>query len=782
MKENKLNIIFKIFVILCIILMFPKNVKAYDQTSVLNDLAYLETIAENYKTEYGINTDTKLLVSTYIRNGAYDDTWNKYGGITDTNFENYVNTQNPNLSYLKNVYQISMSSGEIIDFKRLISDLNILINKGSVFGSWVSDIYDLAIILPNQNMSADDIAKTYYNSFSSSTCLTNIDAYNIYKKYGNSLSETIKQYYNTINNDERYRQFVSYMGVGSISKDAIRTSVLANFKNSSEIVNLLNLRGLSFENNQNQLYGAAYAYADYIYNKHPNKVLLNDINFNTTDFSLNIGEEKDLNITTIPEIDSSLLTLSSSAPEVISIVNNKKIRAISEGTAVITCSYAGISKSLNISVIGILTNIKFDKELYEVEAGSAIKLEPITIPKGNTNYSFSSSNPEIAEVDKDGNVFSFKGGKTFITCKSNNDSTLFAKCEINVTQTVQELSMTKPEITLTKGELCKLGLTIVPEKHSDKLIYSSSDESIVKIDTQGNITAKNVGEAIITCMSETNNEIKADCKVIVTKSVEKIQFEKSFQALDLQETPTIKLNVILTPSTANTSNLIFEISDKKIASLDTKTMTLTLLKQGTFTITCKSKDDENIFAKCNFYVRDNAPTDPPKKTTPTINDKEAKIEVSEIIDKGDTIVKKEHNIFDINFIKKVILIFVIVAISIILIITIIAEILKRNKHKILNVFGFKNDFNEADEDEDDDIEFEYKEHIEDLEKISTPQKNNKFHNVYKVYLQSEKEFMKMDEDLIKKQEELLNEKRLREIYVQEIEEEMEEERKRDLED
>jgi len=78
----------------------------------------------------------------------------------------------------------------------------------------------------------------------------------------------------------------------------------------------------------------------------------------------------------------------------------------------------------------------------------------------------------------------------------------------------------KTSLNLLEGNSEKITATVLPENATNKkVIWSSSDESIAKVDENGNVTAIKEGQAIITAKLE-NTDLAAICEVNVSKLVE----------------------------------------------------------------------------------------------------------------------------------------------------------------------------------------------------------------------------------------------------------------------
>ncbi|AUM88308.1 Ig-like domain-containing protein [Clostridium botulinum] len=84
----------------------------------------------------------------------------------------------------------------------------------------------------------------------------------------------------------------------------------------------------------------------------------------------------------------------------------------------------------------------------------------------------------------------------------------------------ESITLDKTSMDLLEGSSDKLNAKILPEDATNKkVVWSSSDESIVKVDQEGKVTAIKEGQVIITAKVE-GTDLTATCKVNVTKKVE----------------------------------------------------------------------------------------------------------------------------------------------------------------------------------------------------------------------------------------------------------------------
>ena len=112
---------------------------------------------------------------------------------------------------------------------------------------------------------------------------------------------------------------------------------------------------------------------------------------------------------------------------------------------------------------------------------------------------------------------------------------------VDVEQPLQSISLSKTN-SLKVGELIQLDIKCFPEHSTTKLIWKSSDSSIVSVDQEGKIKGINPGKAIITVTSE--NGMTASCLICVEDQVT-IKTETDSQKLKLTS-QSQKANQVMT--------------------------------------------------------------------------------------------------------------------------------------------------------------------------------------------------------------------------------------------
>ena len=249
------------------------------------------------------------------------------------------------------------------------------------------------------------------------------------------------------------------------------------------------------------------------------------VSLNKSATTLTEGESETLTATITPSNATGDKTVkwSSSNEAVAAVDSNGKVTAKKAGTAVITVTSSnGKSASCTVTVKQkeiAITGIGLNKSTTSLTEGESETLTATIAPSnatGDKTVKWSSSNGAVAAVDSNGKVTAKKAGTAVITVTSSNGKT--AGCTVTVKQkeiAITGISLNKSTTSLTEGESETLTATITPSNATgDKTVkWSSSNEAVAAVDSNGKVTAKKAGTAVITATS--SNGKSASCTVTV---------------------------------------------------------------------------------------------------------------------------------------------------------------------------------------------------------------------------------------------------------------------------
>ena len=226
------------------------------------------------------------------------------------------------------------------------------------------------------------------------------------------------------------------------------------------------------------------------------------------------------------------LTWLSDNPSVLTVDQNGNIKGISKGEAVISVPIVDNGSPVFSNVkVRVVTGVKkiemaqkkIDLLLCNDEEKGKAKLDYTSVPEDadDPTVTWSSSNEKVATVDEFGNVRAIGIGNARITATSNGPQNhrnpASANCNVIVKQGVTEISLSEQSLTLATGKRARLQVGYAPQNAANKkVVWESSDETVAKVDANGNITAVSNGSAVITCTVADDSTVSASCGVNVS--------------------------------------------------------------------------------------------------------------------------------------------------------------------------------------------------------------------------------------------------------------------------
>ena len=327
-------------------------------------------------------------------------------------------------------------------------------------------------------------------------------------------------------------------------------------------------------------------------------------------YNLKVGENEKVNYTIKPINATNKNVVWSSSDSSIATIENGNIIAKKEGTtnivietedgnktAIITVNVSGVSTNIKVS------NISFNKTDVSILKGRTEKLIVDFSPRNATNkkLTWSSNNSNVVSVDSNGNIIGKSIGVATITAISN-DGKKIATCNVTVTDSkidIVSISLDKTKVSIDKGDTTKLKATINPRGATNEtLIWTSSNSNIVSVDTNGNITGRNIGTATITVSS--NNGKKATSVVTVTGiKIKQIGINRS--DTQVVRGASFKVNVTITPSNVENKSVTWSSSNTKVATVD-DVGNVKAIDYGTATIKVMTNDGSKKSASFKITV------------------------------------------------------------------------------------------------------------------------------------------------------------------------------------
>lgn len=201
----------------------------------------------------------------------------------------------------------------------------------------------------------------------------------------------------------------------------------------------------------------------------------------------------------------------------------------------------------------ISPGLKVTTPSIQVEVGKTFKCNATATTRAKLVYT--SADTSIATVDEYGVITGVKEGSTTITVttegKDSQAKAIFTIESVTIPVEVvnNKVDITSLELDETEleevagSESVKLTATVGPEDATDKTVtWESSDETVARVDKNGNVYFVSSGTATITATAtngtdETADDKKATCKVTVTGDIAYIK--KSWSGSAVTSTPQV---------------------------------------------------------------------------------------------------------------------------------------------------------------------------------------------------------------------------------------------------
>ena len=215
-----LTMLFLLLGLFCVAAL-PAYADDYDTT--IDRVSRLQALARDFSASKDTTPDPIELTLAYTRTGTYNTTiWQLTAGVRDTEFESYVNSNDPDLAALQSVNTVQLPNGEKIDFGHLLASMNLVYNGIPITGSWGGDCQELAQQYYGQASDAAGYASAMRATF-------NIDDDGSVSKFGDQdlradmdsvvvgskvtkdtdLADTLRSYYENLTDYDRAKEFIS---------------------------------------------------------------------------------------------------------------------------------------------------------------------------------------------------------------------------------------------------------------------------------------------------------------------------------------------------------------------------------------------------------------------------------------------------------------------------------------------------------------------------------------------------------------------------------------------
>lgn len=283
----------------------------------------------------------------------------------------------------------------------------------------------------------------------------------------------------------------------------------------------------------------------------------NLIKLSSNSETLKIGESINLTYTITPNNTTNKDVEWSTSDASIGTVVDGNVTPVSDGICEISVTVKGtqVSDKCIITVNPIkVSGITINERDKTIEKGELFTLSAGVIPDNAKNKSiiWNSSNILIATVEN-GVVNALSNGRCDITA-TTVDGNFRAVCAVNIVPvSVKSILFDKNDISILENEKVQLTYLISPNNAENKSVtFISSDDNVVLVDNNGNITAVNKGSATIKVTTKDGN-YSSICNVVVKSITNFMSF--SYNSSVIQIGGMIKVSTSSTITNKSTHSI-----------------------------------------------------------------------------------------------------------------------------------------------------------------------------------------------------------------------------------
>ena len=246
------------------------------------------------------------------------------------------------------------------------------------------------------------------------------------------------------------------------------------------------------------------------------------IMLNSTSVQLKATETLKLEAVIAPaDATDKSLTWRSSNTSVATVDANGNITAIAIGEAAITATAndgSGVSGTCSVTVVSTpVESVSMTASgSTTLKAGQTLQLSAKVLPETATDKTvvWTSSNAAIITVDNNGLVTAISVGTASITATAGDK---LATMEITVEKTLADaITLNHATAVLKASGTIQLTVSFTPETTTDKTVtWISSNEAIATVNSEGLVTAHELGECVITAIAADGSNKSASCHITV---------------------------------------------------------------------------------------------------------------------------------------------------------------------------------------------------------------------------------------------------------------------------
>lgn len=323
-----------------------------------------------------------------------------------------------------------------------------------------------------------------------------------------------------------------------------------------------------------------------------------------------------------------MLKYTSSNPKVVTVSGDGTLVAVGKGSATVTCKLldgTGKSATCKVTVRQLVTDLKLYYDSYKlpieensdlvIGVGKQLKVNAVTSKQASDRsvvWSVDSVSGNV--LVKNGVIYLKKtakpGERATIECASKDGNRVIT-FDVKVIESAYAIQLSEPKMKLAMTKenhqpTQMLSARIFSDKAKTKevldceLLYTSSNEKVVKVNQDGLVTAMGKGTALIHVRALDGSGKSAICLVSVIQEVEEIVILSNTRSLMVGKSMVLSNKVL--PSSANNKGVTYSSSDPTIATISSSGKVVGV-SAGKVIIRVTAKDASKVIAEFPITIQ-----------------------------------------------------------------------------------------------------------------------------------------------------------------------------------
>lgn len=192
----------------------------------------------------------------------------------------------------------------------------------------------------------------------------------------------------------------------------------------------------------------------------------------------------------------------------------------------------------------------------------------VTPKKASKSVRWTSSRKKIVSVNAKGRICGKRYGKAVITARMLDGSGKQAKIKVEVGRKVTQVQMPVQTMILNVGAKQSLQAKVLPANATrKKVLYESSNKSLVSVSSTGVVEAKAKGTAIITVSTTDGSQKKAVCKVQAVIPTQSVSLQAGSTQPRIQVGEKITIMAAVKPADASNTAVRYTSTNPAVATV-----------------------------------------------------------------------------------------------------------------------------------------------------------------------------------------------------------------------